>query len=356
MPKKKSNTPDIFSQPGLWQQNDGVVKLLSLVTIQRNIDSFKFPGKLTIDQRKQILGILEGELLQIASLDHPKLLPAEGLSPLEKEYLFEHFMGIESLHQAHAGEGFLVDLSGRFLAICNIRNHLQMQIISHSNSIDDSVQTLLDAERKLSQGVSFAFSERYGYLTANPFQCGTALSITSFLQVPALIHAGKLDSLIAACREDGIDVTGIQGDPRSYPGGIILLHNHYTLGVAEQAIISVLRGCVSKVESAELSLQRELAKDDDSSAKDHVSRAFGILNHCYQIETMDALDALSALKLGAGLKWITGVTVSEINALTLKCRRAHLTVQLALDETPDDHAQRRAQFLRKGIEKARLAL
>ena len=85
--------------------------------------------------------------------------------------------------------------------------------------------------------------------------------------------------------------------------------------------------------------------------KDHVSRAFGLLRHSYQLQTNEAMDALSLLKLGVELGWIEGITSAKVNALLFQCRRAHLQYTIQDTETIDLQAiaHKRAEFLHQQL-------
>ena len=53
-------------------------------------------------------------------------------------------------------------------------------------------------------------------------------------------------------------------------------------------------------------IRSELRSSDDTEIKDRVSRAFGVLSHSYQQETLESWSAISLLKLGANLGWVEG--------------------------------------------------
>ena len=113
-----------------WEDNENGVWLASTVCLQRNLEKFKFPGKLDTDRRKQIVSLLSKDLLSTDMLQAPQLIKGEEMSPVEKEYLVEHFLSSQNFIQAHTGEAFIIDQSGQFLATFNLRDHLHLQFIS----------------------------------------------------------------------------------------------------------------------------------------------------------------------------------------------------------------------------------
>ncbi|MEI8125333.1 MAG: protein arginine kinase, partial [Parachlamydiaceae bacterium] len=94
----------------------------------------------------------------------------------------------------------------------------------------------------------------------------------------------------------------------------------------------------------------QIKEDKGADFKDKVSRAYGILVHSYQIEVIEALNALSLLKLGVAVGWISGIDNSGINELFFNCRRAHLLYQckdkLNQEEIPHKRSERIHEALR----------
>ena len=90
MKTSDSSNPILFpKQP--WIQNDNSIWLASTVSLQRNIEKFKFPGKLSVDRKKQIIALvskdlLSSELASLGQLVNPSLIKAEEVGVLEKEF------------------------------------------------------------------------------------------------------------------------------------------------------------------------------------------------------------------------------------------------------------------------------
>lgn len=130
----KTNDPSnhVLQQKKPWSQNSNAVWLASTVALQRNIEKFKFPGKLDSDRKKQIVSLISKELLseelkKAGDIKSPTLVKAEELGALEKEFLVEHFLTTHNFTQAGAGEGFVLDETGEFLATLNLHDHIHLR-------------------------------------------------------------------------------------------------------------------------------------------------------------------------------------------------------------------------------------
>ncbi|MCB1135542.1 MAG: protein arginine kinase [Chlamydiia bacterium] len=330
--------------------------LASSLKLYRNLDRFLFPGKLSIDQRKKVVEILSEPLLASNTLDQPTLLHAGDMSPLHKEFLFEHFLSTEGFHQAHAGEAFVHDQSGCFLGIINVRNHLQLSVLESMGELEKAFGRLAAIETHMGKTLKYAFSPEFGFLTADPGRCGSALAVQCFLHVPALIHHHELATALQKHSDDAIIATGLQGDPDDFIGDIVTLQNRFTLGVTEENILSTLRSSATHIMLEEKRARKAILKQEDSKLKDEVSRSFALLKHAFQMESVEAMAALSLLKLGLDLGWITGSSVEEINKLLLSCRRAHLIHHKGADIPNNELPHARAAYLHEALAKVEMKL
>lgn len=336
-----------------WRNNPSSIWLASTLTLSRNLEKFNFPGKLSEDKSKQIITLLSRELKANDQLKDPQLIHAKELSPIDKEFLVEHFLSSRSFHQASTGEAFMLDESGEFMAMINLHDHLTMQWIDTREELEKTWEKLIKLETDLMRSVNYAFSPRFGFLTSDPAQCGTGLVAFIFLHLPALIYTDRLEEAVGKNKDDGIERTGLQGDPTELVGDIVAFHNLYTLGITEENIITSLRTLATKLVAEEKSVRKNLQQDHSAAGteiKDKVSRAYGILLHSYQIEAVEALQALSLLKFGLDLEWIKGTTQEELNHLFFSCRRARLLSHFGKDKIPlEELPHKRAEFIHKAL-------
>ncbi len=352
--KEKVNLPPSLFEHLPWESNVNPIWPASSFTLRRNLGKYLFPPKMTEAQSLQTLTILKTALLNSSHLSNPVCLNAEDLSALQKEYLFEHFLCMESFQNTLAGQGFVVDDRSKLIGMLNIQDHLQLHLIDCSGAWEKAWNTLNSIESALSQDLSFAFNSRFGYLSSDPSLSGTSLTVHVFLHLPALIHTSQLEDTLAKLNEEEVTSTGMQGTLDELVGDLLVLKNTYTLGVNEENILHALHSMAMKLMALEKTLRAHLQTDNHLEMKDKVCRAFGLLMHSYQLQTKEALSALSLVKLGSEIGWIGGVSQETLNKAFFTARRAHLAKQLKQD-APDEHElpRRRAEYLHKlmhGIE------
>jgi protein arginine kinase len=339
-----------------WENNENSVWLASTISLYRNLERYKFPGKLDTDRRKQIVSLLSKDLLATDLLQSPQLIRGEEMSPVEKEYLVEHFLSSQNFIQANVGEAFIIDQSGQFLATINLGDHLHLEVVDCTGEIESAWSKLVQLELLLGKSFSFAFSPKFGFLTADFNQCGTALIVSIYLQIPALIQLEKIDEFLEKNLDESIAITGIQRNPTEIIGDIVVIQNNFKLGVSEENIISNLRAFTTKLIVQENAARREILQSQNPVIKDKVSRALGILIHSYQIEAIESLNALSLLKLGLEMGWVEGIKPSMLNLLFFNSRRSHLLNQLPEKINQEEIIHKRSEYIHKILKDVHLTI
>ncbi len=243
-----------------WNNNSNAIWLGSTLNLLRNLEKFHFPGKLAIDKRKQVIALIMRDLLASKQLKRPKLFLAEEMAPIEKEFLVEHFLSHTGFHQAYMGEAFVLDESGEFLAVLNLKDHLLLEWIDSREDLENSWNRLVTIEKELTQSINFAFSSKFGFLTSDPAHCGTGFIVTIFLHLPALLSMNLLEDIIKKNKDEGTKQTGLQGDPNDVIGDIVAFHNSHTLGVTEESVLSSLRLLATKLVVEEKSMRQSFKR------------------------------------------------------------------------------------------------
>lgn len=337
-----------------WLDNSNSIWLASSVSLQRNIEKFKFPNKLDVERKKQIVNLVGKEHLVLSQLSNPKLLKAEDLSFNDKEFLAEHFLTTANFYQTGAGEAFIIDDTGELITIFNLVDHLTFYTIETKGDLEGAWNRVVKLETTLGENLTYSASQKFGFLTSSLEQCGTALEVTIFLQLPALLHLEKIDSVLEQEADESFMVMGMLGSPTEIIGDIFAIQNNYTLGLTEEKIISSIYSLTSKLVREEKSARDMIRHSKNPMMIDKVSRAFGILLYSYYFEPIEALNALSLFKLGINLEWISGISEEELNQVFFNCRRAHLLSQYTEKINQDEILHKRAEYIHKALRNVKL--
>ena len=338
--------PEDLYKKTAWDQETNPIWLGSTLHLYRNCSLYKFPPKMSLPEMHGCLKTVT-ETLQKNSFN---VFPAETLTPLDKELLFEHFQCSQSFQEMGEGQGFAIDEPGKNLLIINENNHLQLHVTATGKDLVEAWVSLSKLDQSIGQAHPFSFSPRFGYLTSDPTVCGTALEARSFLHLPALRHTGALGDLLKKYGDEQLSFLSLEGSMNDLVGDFLIIKNHYTLGVSEENFLSLLQTTAQKIADTEQKMRDDLKKTPSPDLKDFVGRSFGLILHSYQLHPKEALDGLSGLKLGVDLGWVSGISSQKISTLMLQLRRGHLTHLLSLTTaTPQELSHKRAEWLHQEL-------
>ncbi len=346
--KDPAELASVFLDHNPWQLKSNPIWSTTIFQCKRNVARSNFPARLSSEEMNRLFQLLEQSVAKFFGKERCQVAPAEKLSPIDKEFFCEHFLCREGFQNAGLGQGVALDLQGRFFALLNIQDHLLLQWIDVEDSWDDTWNELARCEDALGKELAFAFSPEFGFLTANPRDCGTALNVSAYLHIPALRYSDALDSVFKTLEE--VEIIGLDGSKSDFIADYIIVKNAYCLGVSEQEILRCVHLSATKIVGEERRLRAQIQKEGNTAMKDRVSRAYGLLTHSYQLSTKEALSSLSFIKLGIDLNWLGGVSDQAINHLFLLVRRAHLlkTLKQKDEESPQIQHQR-AAFLHQQL-------
>ncbi|MGE5195838.1 MAG: protein arginine kinase [Anaerolineae bacterium] len=354
---QKAKLPSTILEHTPWESDIHSIWPASIFILHRNLASYPFPNKMNERQSESCLKILKEALETLGDLDHPTSFEASELSALHKEFLFEHFLCLEGFQNTSRRQAFILDQTGRFLALLNIQDHIQIHLVDCKQEWENSWNRLSKMDSTLSEKLDYAFSTKFGFLTPDSSLCGTALQVRLFLHLPALIHLNQIKEAFLKQKDEEVAAIGMEGVSNEFIGDLVILTNRFTIGVSEETILHSLNNTATKLIVSEKTLRTHLKEGNNAEVKDLVSRAYGLLIHSYQLQTKEALNALSLIKLGIDLGWIEGISDKSLNEIFFQCRRAHLA-HLVDDETADSHqlAIKRASFFHQKMQKMQLKI
>lgn len=354
MEDKDSLNPDILRLKKPWIDNQNSIWLASSISLQRNIEKFRFPIKLDLERKQQIINLVGREHLTLQQGTNPTLLKAELLSFFDKEYLVEHYFTISNFFKSDIGEAFIIDDTGETITVFNLTDHLSFYALDTKGDLEGAWNKIIKFETALGKNFTYTFSPKFGYLTSSLDLCGTALQVTTYLQLSALLHLGKIDSILEKEADENHIIMGMQGSPSEIIGDVFAIQNNYSLGVTEENIISSIRSLTSKLITEEKDARQAIQQSQNSTILDKVSRAYGILFYSYQIDAIEALNAISLCKLGVSLGWISGINELQLNQLFFNCRRAHLVEQFKQKFSQEEIPHKRAEYIHSILKDTKL--
>jgi len=232
----------------------------------------------------------------------------------------------------------------------NEEDHLRLQAIHSGLSLDAAWEDAYRIDRELERLVPFAVSPTYGYLTACPTNVGTGLRASVMLHLPALVYTKQMEKVFQACARTGLAVRGFYGEGTMAQGDFYQISNQVTLGVSEEDILKNLSRMLPTILEYEREIRRHLLKDKSRvRLEDKVHRALAVLRAARSIASEEAMELLSAVRLGVVTGILPGPKAAAVNELFVLIQPAHVQKLLHKEIEADERDQRRAALLRERL-------
>lgn len=338
----------MVNKVGRWlamEGPEGDVVVSSRIRYARNLKGFRFVPSA---DKKELLSVLEmvEEVVKRVFPD-AMIVRLSCLDETEKKMLMERNILTRDMLKAKypSGVAFMPDESASVLI--NEEDHIRMQVIEAGLQLKKALARLNYIDDRFQERLEFAFSPKYGYLTACPTNTGTALRTSVMLHLPALVLTRQIVRVIEAVRSLGLALRGLHGEGSIlFQSDFFQISNQKTLGRSEEAIVDNITSIVPQVIEYERTLRRQLLSQAKRRIEDRVWRAWGIVNNSRMISTEEALEMLSLVRLGAALGLLDGVRVEQVNPLFVLTQPAHMKKRYKDELTEEERDAARADFLR----------
>ena len=352
-------TDQFIRKPGAWLRADsdedcGGVVISSRVRLARNIDGVAFPDWAEEEAVVRLAGELGAVLRSLPDLSAAHFFEMQGLSELDKQVLKERHLVSNELTEKGAGSAVIVSQDEQVSVMINEEDHLRLQALCPGLGLGQ-VWTRIDAiDTAVAEKFDFAFSAGLGYLTACPTNVGTGLRASVMLHLPGLGLCQEVEPVIKGLERIGFAVRGLLGEGTEASGNMYQVPNQSTLGEAEEDIMARLVDIIREVVRHERNARERLNEGGRIPLLDHVGRAYGVLLHARSLPSREALDLLSALRLGVEFGLITGVTVGQINETMILTQPGHLQIMQAEQLDAERRDEVRAAMVRQRLTEVNL--
>jgi len=351
-----------------WLRGNGPeadVVLSSRVRLARNIGGFPFMPRASRSDRAAVLDLCRRRLTASGFLDGGGdrslvWIDVHRASRLERALLVErqlisrqHAEGKLSTGVGGADEPRGVAISSpdeRVGVMVNEEDHLRVQVIRSGLDLQGALERIDALDDRLESKLDFAFSARFGYLTACPTNVGTGIRLSVMMHLPALKMTGEIEKVKRAAEDMSLAVRGHHGEGTEAHGDLYQLSNQTTLGKSEHVLLSEMQGeIVPQVIEYERRARAALLERRKDETADAVMRALGVLRHARLLQAEEALNLLSKARLGVLSGLIEGVEERRVNELWLHTEPAHLQRVVGRELSQRERRVARADLVRQRL-------
>lgn len=346
--------PDRFtSSPGEWLRGDGPesdIVISTRIRLARNVAGFPFLPKISLERKAELERLLRDRVLAARVDDNAVYWDLDTLSPVDRLLLVERHLISRELANSTGHRGVTLGRHESLSIMTNEEDHLRIQAIRSGLQIEETYRLIADVDHRLEAAIPYAFSERFGYLTACPTNTGTGMRVSVMVHLPALVMTKQVEKVFTAAMKVQLVVRGLYGEGTHPSGDFYQISNQKTLGVSEESTLRDIRRFVLKVLEWERGLRRKMLADSREVLEDKVWRAFGVLQRARIISSEETMELLSLIRLGVNLELFPRLKIGEVNELFLLSQPGHLQKLKARELDSKERDLFRAEFIRARLQ------
>ena len=271
--------------------------LRTKVSIFRNVKDFKFETKLTMENKQQIVEILENALKGKMSLLNIQNTDANIVNQLF----------INDLIMPNTQNLFV---SKDNVAI-NLFNGEHLTIVASNIGFDKSIITnAIDVVQNLSNKINFAFSDEFGYLMSDLNKIGAGIKLESNIMLSAITKINKIEQV-----RQNVAKLGFSLKETKYPA-VYTLSTKCNLGISEKKIFEDFENTLIKLQELEMESVKMLDVTNHDEMLDKVNRSLAILNAAHLLKYDELYNIIVNLRMGSNLG-IVDIKTETLNKLQM---------------------------------------
>lgn len=343
---------DLAKSNGEWLRGEGPesdIVISSRVRLARNLAEFPFVTKATTADRAEVERTLRNHVLGMQKAGELLYLNVDQLAGLDRQFLVERHLISREHAEAEGARGVAIDVHEQVSLMVNEEDHLRIQVLNSGLSLQSAWEQIRQVDELIESGVTYAFSEQFGYLTACPTNVGTGMRVSVMLHLPALVITRQLEKLFRSLQKINLAVRGLYGEGSQAMGDFYQISNQITLGRSEDDLVKQVGDVVPTIIDYERKAREFLVKESHENLHDRVSRAYGILRTAQTISSEETMMLLSSVRMGINLGLIRDLEIPTVNKLFIYTQPAHLQKISGGELNTADRNVERARYLRRNL-------
>lgn len=308
----------------LGKGKDADIIISSRARLARNLHNIPFIDRASEDQQKEVLSKVLSAAENVSLLKDVHYFNMSSVEKQDRQFFVERRLISTDFAERENPRGVLVTPDEKVGVMINEEDHLRIQVICSGFSLKEAWHEIRRLDEELSRDLNYAFSERFGYLTACPTNVGTGVRFSVFIHLPVLTFKKEIEGMFAEMIPAGIAVRGFYGEGSKVIGNFFQISNQYTLGWTEQGILDRIIPLIKRFIAQERKARERVMEDQRIVIEDKIFRALGVLSKAKILSSMEFLDLISALRLGSDLGIIPKINIELFNELMVLTQPAHI--------------------------------
>jgi len=343
------------------EQNDVVIS--SRIRLARNIADYPFITTCSDDQRAQIESTLRRGLVEVDRLSEGSFVNSDELEELERQFLLD--LNLISRHRdeleaevippSDSNEGVSVDAGEDTESIeevgvtINEEDHLRITVTRNDFELEAAWDQINEIDDKIEERFNYAFSPRWGYLTACPANVGTGMRVSVLLHLPALVLTRQTEKVFRSVQRINVVARGMFGD--GAPGDFFRISNQATLGCDEAELIEQVSSVIPALVKYEREARKLLLAENEEGIRRQVTHALNELCMCdlednSEDNNEEIMSLLSQVRMGVGMGLLGREQADRVNRLFMLVNLRHLLFAAVAREDYSEASKLRDRILK----------
>jgi protein arginine kinase len=343
---------DLLKQDSEWLRGNGPnadIVMSSRTRLARNIEKVPFSNWADNSRQEEILVQVKEAAEKIDLLKGSTFFMLKDLSEVDRLLLVErHLMSPEHAKDVEY-KGLIVDPKETVSIMINEEDHLRIQVLRSGLNLRECWRIIDEIDTEFSKLIPYAYSAKWGFLTACPTNAGTGLRGSVMFHLPALVFSGQINKILQAIAKLGLNIRGLYGEGTEATGNIFQLSNQSSMGMTEDDLIDNIDRIINQTVFREEATRKSLIAKNKEALVDRVSRAYGTLKSAHIISSIETVTLLSAIRLGVDLGIIRNLDRKMVNELFILTQPAHLQKLEGKVLTSNERDVKRADIIREKL-------
>jgi len=348
---------ELAKTSGEWLRGSGPhsdIVISSRVRLARNLADYPFIARATDSDRDEIGRILRErvESLHVAGQFTGQLIYVDvgQLEDVDRRFLVERQLISREHAESEGVRGVAIDSREQVSVMINEEDHLRIQVMKSGLDLKAAWEQMNELDDLIEARVTYAYSDRFGYLTACPTNVGTGVRVSVMLHLPALVITRQIDKVFRSLQKINLAVRGLYGEGSQAMGDFYQISNQITLGHSEEDLTKKVADVVPVLIDYERQARDFLIRESHETLHDRVSRAYGILRTAQTISSEETMHLLSSVRMGVNLGLISDLEIPTVNKLFIHTQPAHLQKLTGMELDTSDRNIERAAYLRRNLD------
>ena len=329
--------------------NAEAIFISSRIRLARNLAGEIFPNAVSKAGKKQIFERCKASILKMRKFSGGARYNLQDTPDFFNEILVEKNLISRELQQGEGARGAFVSSDAAACIMVNEEDHLRIQAMERGLCLQSLWKKINAIDDALEKSLPYAFSDRFGYLTACPSNAGTGMRASVMMHLFALDLSGDAEKVIRGLNQLGIVARGTHGESSEPVGAFYQISNQQTLGFTESGIVERITNICVKLAQFEQNARQKFLEQRCEVLLDKFARAWAVLESCVLLSSREAIECLSALRAAADMGFMGAKSKVAIDSALVKILPAHLA--MGAEMTPDERDAKRAESIKRELKK-----